>query len=110
MDKEINIIDNSTIPVEIKSETMVIYNISGVDYYDSVQFCYFIRKSRVALNNLIRKGNKHRKMKCLRLNTKTFIPCSELTEFPFTDGGLINSVYHFNLKGEKIYEPEYFNS
>lgn len=93
--------NNNNNKEKIKND-LTIYTINNIDYYDSMAFCRLIKKSKVAINKLIRDGNKIRKMKCLRIGTKSFIPVSELTEYPFTTGGHNNTIYYHNKKGERI--------
>lgn len=81
-----------------------IHTINGVDYFDSLDFCFLVRKSKVTINNLIRYGNKIRKLKCVRpRNNQSFIPVSELTEYPFTTGGWDNKVYKHDKFGNRVY-------
>jgi hypothetical protein len=80
-----------------------VFKIEDKDYITITDFCFLVGRSRTAVNNMIRFGNKHRKLECLRLHgKKTFIPVTEYFLFPFTEGNCRNSVYNFNALGEKI--------
>jgi hypothetical protein len=82
---------------------MDIFTIDGIDYYNAQDFCFLVKKSRTAIDRLIRYGNVYRKLQAKHAYNRTFIPVAELTEFPFTTGGKNNRVYHYNLDGQKIF-------
>lgn len=80
----------------------------GEDRYFTVsQMAALTNKSDQTIYNLILQGNVIRKMKSRKIAGRTLVPCSELTEFPFTFAGpnARNNVYHFNGKGKMICKP-----
>jgi hypothetical protein len=95
------------------------YVIDNIVYVTIEDFCQLTSRSRTAINLLIRKGNKQRKLKVLRTSSsKTFIPVSEYFEFPFSEGNKRNLVYNYTADGNikfneainnanKLYDKKY---
>lgn len=84
-----------------------VYVINGKEFITIEDFCQAVGRTRTAINVLIKKGNKHRKLKSFRPSTqKSFIPLSEYYEFPFTEGNSRNRAYNFSPSGDKIFNQE----
>ena len=88
--------------IDIKPITIVDKN-----YYSVQQMASLTNKKDQTVYALIKRGNAVRKMKSLKVLDRILIPCSELTEFPFTHMGVDakNNTYHYDKKG-KIVESE----
>jgi hypothetical protein len=84
------------------------YIINDIQYITIEDFCTLVERSRVSVNSLIREGNKHRKLKCIRPTVATtFIPVSEYFEYPFTEGNKRNNVYNYTASGFKRLNEAY---
>jgi len=83
--------------------------IEGDEYYSISDFCLIVNKSRMRINQLINEGNKERKLKCLRLGPRTYIPVKELSEYPWFTGGRSNLRYHYTEEGAIVYESKRIN-
>lgn len=77
-----------------------VYEIDGVKYYNDVDFAIIVGKSTTAIKKLCFKGNKIRKLKCLKLHNKTYIPIEELVEYPFKRFNY-GTVYFYKADGSK---------
>lgn len=75
--------------------------INGEDYITPGQMAAFTNRTTMAIYNLIKFGNKIRKMKSMKLGYQIFIPYKEMTEFPFTECGRSSEerVYYYNQDG-----------
>lgn len=83
----------------------VITKINGVDCYTIKQFAQLTNKTSATIYTLIKKGNKIRKLKSVRVDKyHVFVPISELTDFPFTCPGpnRDNSEYHYDEEGRTL--------
>jgi hypothetical protein len=76
--------------------------IEGSLYYTVKQFASITNRSEQSVRLLILKGNKIRKLLCVKFADKPFIPIDELTDFPFTVSGRNQSPYHYDKQGEVI--------
>lgn len=75
-------------------------NINGINYYTIKQFAELVHHTEGSVRQLIAKGNRIRKLKAVKMLSKTFIPVSELTEFCFTYVGRgFNTIYKFTEEG-----------
>ncbi len=71
-------------------------------YYTVKQFAVLTNRTEQSVRTLILKGNKLRKLKCIKFAGKPFIPAAEFTAFPFTVAGRNQTPYYYNLKGEVV--------
>lgn len=69
------------------SDRMTPVEIDGKLYYTVKQFSFLTNRSTATIYNLIGKGNAIRKLQCMRVGEKPFIPAEELTDFPFVAPG-----------------------
>ncbi len=70
-------------------------------YFTVSQMATLINKSDQTVYNLILQGNAIRIMKSIKIGISRLIPCSELTEFPFTYAGpnAKENVYYYTKDG-----------
>jgi hypothetical protein len=75
--------------------------IDGEPYYSVKQYALLTFKTTATIYNLIKKGNRIRKLKCRYIETKPMIPITEVTEFPFLSPGPngIDKPYYYNADG-----------
>jgi hypothetical protein len=78
--------------------------INGKKYYYVKQFASLTDKATHSIYNLIKKGNKLRKLNAVYIDGKPYIPIEELTEFPFVAPGPFaeRNVYHYTEEGERV--------
>ena len=71
-------------------------------YFTVSQMAALTNKSDQTIYNLTRQGNAIRRMKSVKIGGSRLVPCSELTEFPFTYAGpnAREEPYHYNERGK----------
>lgn len=92
-------------------------NINGVDYFTLKQFSYLTNRGDASIKQLIRFGNRIRKLRVLKIDNKTYIEAKELFEFPFIiigrpsqDSGVIIEKFHVNNFNELMKTEEIYNN
>jgi hypothetical protein len=80
--------------------------INGALYLTVANFALVTNRSQINARHLISVGNKVRKLKTMYLGGKPFVPFSELTEFPFTEAGRGQGVYHYDEEGRVVESEE----
>ncbi len=83
-------------------------NIAKGNYYTLREFAVLTNRTEQSVRQLMMRGNRLRKLKYKHFFGKPFILAEELTEFPFTSSGYNGEVFHYNTKGEAVYEPSFF--
>lgn len=97
--------------MEINGEKTFTYD--GKDYLLINAFCRLTGRTRSGIMTLLNKGNRIRKLKCIRLARYIFIEANELFNFPFIGKGTpsngyicVNKYYyegsHLKIKSEYI--------
>lgn len=85
-------------------------NVDGTEYWTVHQFAALTNRSVGTIRQLIRNGNRVRKLKNINLGRKPLIPLSELFRFPFVSiGRSFNhgiSVERFYMEGEELMRME----
>jgi len=73
-------------------------------YFTIQQMASIINKSDQLIYSLTKKGNAIRRMKSMKIVDRVLIPCTELTEFPFTYAGAKpqDNIYYYNEEGKII--------
>ena len=84
-------------------------NINGKDYWTLKQFSYLTHRGEASITQLVKYGNRIRKLKVLKVDNKTYIEADELFEFPFIvigrpsqDAGTIIEKFLINKSNELI--------
>lgn len=92
-------------------------NINGIDYWTLKQFSYLTNRGDASIKQLIRFGNRIRKLKILKIDNKTYIEAKELFEFPFiiigrpsSEAGAIIEKFKVNKSNELIRTEETYNN
>ena len=90
-------------------------NINGEDYWLVNQFAKLTQRTEGSIRVLINKGNRIRKLKCIKFGGKPFIESEELFDFPFVICGQPSKIGTFVeqfymesgqlLREEKVYKP-----
>ena len=82
-------------------------NINGKEYWTLKQFSYLTNRGEASITQLIKFGNRIRKLKVFKVDNKTFIEARELFEFPFIiigrpsqDAGTIIEIFSVNSSNE----------
>lgn len=78
---------------------LITVTVEDKEYYYARDFAYRIDKSVQTIHDLIRNGNKIRKLKAVKHHNQWLVLASELTEFPFVQQGKSNSCYYYNDQG-----------
>ena len=78
--------------------------VGGKNYFSIQQMASITNKSDQTIYGLISRGNAIRKMEHIKILDRILIPCSELTQFPFTYAGSNpkENTYHYDVKGKII--------
>lgn len=77
---------------------MKIYTIHGIDMIHISEFALALNRSITSTRHLVEEGNKVRKLKYFRDRSRLMIATTEITGFPFTNGGphnLDGSIFHY---------------
>ncbi len=77
-------------------------NVNGVEVLTISQFARVTQKSNDVVRQLLCTGNRFRKLKATYVDGRTFIPVSELFDFPFSLPGRNRAIlYRYRIvKGE----------
>jgi hypothetical protein len=62
-------------------------NINGKDYWTVGDFAELSQRSDRVIRNLVKHGNRIRKLLAMSIHDRVYIEAEELFNFPFTTGG-----------------------
>ena len=75
------------------------------EFYTVKQFAYITNRSEQNVRYLIRTGNRIRKLLHMKIGHQLLIYTHELTDFPFTECGPSDKIYHYDKNG-RVTEEE----
>lgn len=88
----------------------MIHILEGVECISLKEFSKRTQHSKQSIRRLIEFGNRFRALRAIKDGVHTYIPLSEVTEYPFVNER--GQIYHYRLEkdGERIYEDDWENT